>query len=103
MIDVQKTFNENSLFMGRMIAYSKSTYRKMHPDNRVLFNANIFVLGEGKIWWGDLDITRDREALEKISQTIGKKLYVLQELDGRFENDNASDVHVLKHAVEIIG
>lgn len=95
-------FYEAGYIPGRMISASKSGYRLKYPDNEVYFNANIFVLGEGKIWWGDIDITRDREVLEKISKDCGKKLYILREMDGRFENENASDEHILKCAVAII-
>jgi hypothetical protein len=96
-------FFQEGLIPGRMISGSKSWYRKNYPENRVFFNANIFVLGEGKVWWGDLDITKDQEQLEKISAICGKKLYVLQELDGRFENENADDEWVTKRAVAVIG
>jgi hypothetical protein len=62
---------------GRMISGSKSGYMKRNPGNEVYFNANIFVLGEGKIWWGDLDLTKDREVLTEISASCGKKFYIL--------------------------
>jgi hypothetical protein len=82
-----------------MISYSKSTYRRKYPDNEVYFNANIFVLGEGKVWLGDLDVTKDREILQKIATEIGKDLYIVRELDGRFENENLKDSEILKVAV----
>jgi hypothetical protein len=82
-----------------MISYSKSTYRRKYPDNEVYFNANIFVLGEGKVWLGDLDVTKDRETLQKIATEIGKDLYIVRELDGRFENENLKDSEILKVAV----
>jgi hypothetical protein len=82
-----------------MISYSKSTYRQRNPDNEVYFNANIFVLGEGKVWLGDLDVTKDRETLQKIATEIGKDLYIVRELDGRFENENLKDSEILKVAV----
>jgi hypothetical protein len=82
-----------------MISHSKSTYRQRNPDNEVYFNANIFVLGEGKVWLGDLDITKDRETLQKIATEIGKDLYIVRELDGRFENENLKDSEILKVAV----
>jgi hypothetical protein len=99
-----ETFYQQGVFPGRMIAGSKSRYREMHPNNRVFFNANIFLLDEGKIWWGDLDITEDRDLLETISNSIGKKLYVLAEFDGRFLDDSAyTNEHILSRAVEVIG
>ncbi len=100
---MESPFIKRGLIPGRMISGSKSGYRKRNPDNTVYFNANIFVLGEGKIWWGDLDLTIDTPLLEEISGEIGKKLYVLSEMDGRFENENADDSHVLSRAVAVIG
>ena len=43
---------ENKLIEGRMISASKSGYMKRHPDNLVLFNANVFDEDNKKIWWG---------------------------------------------------
>lgn len=70
----------------------------MFPDNEVYFNANIFVLGEGKIWYGDLDVTKDIEALQKVASRIGSDLYILREMDGRFENENLDDSEIIKRS-----
>ena len=78
---------------------SKSTYRNQFPDNKVYFNANIFLLGEGKVWFGDIDITRDIDVLESISAELGKDLYVLRESDGRFENESLSDSEIISKSV----
>jgi hypothetical protein len=99
MNSITETFVSNGLHTARMISYSKSTYRQRNPDNEVYFNANIFVLGEGKVWLGDLDVTKDRETLQKIATEIGKDLYIVRELDGRFENENLKDSEILKVAV----
>ena len=99
MNSITKTFVSNGLHTARMISYSKSIYRQRNPDNEVYFNANIFVLGEGKVWLGDLDVTKDRETLQKIATEIGKDLYIVRELDGRFENENLKDSEILKVAV----
>lgn len=101
-MEILEAFHNEGFISGRMISGSKSTYRSRKPDNEVYFNANIFVLGEGKIWWGDLDITEDRERLQKISTDIGKSLYILKELDGRFENENLSDSDIIKKSVVTI-
>ena len=101
--EVLGTFYENGLISGRMISGSKSFYRKNFPNNIVYFNANIFVLGEGKIWFGDLDLTIDQPSLERISMECGKKLYIVPELYGRFEYETASDEHVIRHSVAVIG
>lgn len=72
---------------SRMIAGSKSTYWKNYPKNLVMFNANVVVEGIGKVWHGDLDITRDEALLVRLAELIDREVYVLQEMDGRFENE----------------
>lgn len=72
---------------GRMIAGSKSTYRKNFPKNLVLFNANVVVEGLGKVWHGDLDLTRDEALLVRLAELTDREVYVLQEMDGRFDNE----------------
>lgn len=99
MKSINETFTSHGLHTARMISYSKSTYRQRNPENEVYFNANIFVLGEGKVWFGDLDVTKDRETLQSIATEIGKDLYILRELDGRFENENIKDSNIIKVAV----
>lgn len=99
MNDIRQTFWDNNFISGRMISGSKSRYRERFPDNEVYFNANIFVLGEGKVWYGDLDVTKDREDLQKIASQLGKDLYILREMDGRFENESISDSKILTSAV----
>jgi hypothetical protein len=71
----------------------------MFPDNEVYFNANIFVLGEGKIWYGDLDVTKDIEALQNVASRIGSDLYILREMDGRFENENIGDSEIIRRSM----
>lgn len=73
--------------VGRMLSGSKTRYRKAHPDNEVCFNANVFC-DEGKLWFGDIDLTTDADALQAIADETRVTLYVLRELDGRFDNEN---------------
>lgn len=96
---MKNIFMENGLPMGRMISMSKSGYRDKNPDNLVVFNANIFVLGEGKIWYGDLDITKERTVLEDIAKELGKDLFILREMDGRFGKENIKDSEIISLAV----
>lgn len=74
---------------GRMISYSKSEYRDRNPKNLVVFNANVCTKEDGKLWYGDLDITVDQEKLSELAQSLGNDLYVLYEMDGRFENEDS--------------
>ena len=67
---------------------SKSTYRRAHPNNLILFNANVLTDSGLKIWHGDLDLTVDYKDLIEEAKILNKDLYVLQEMDGRFGNEN---------------
>lgn len=72
---------------GRMISGSKSGYMNAHPNNVVVFNANICTKGGVKIWYGDLDLTLDTAALLTLREEVGEDLCVLYEHDARFENE----------------
>jgi len=96
--DISRAFIDNKLTIGRVLSMSKTSYQDKYPGNHVLFNANIFVLGEGKVWYGDIDITRDFDALHNIAVQIGKTLFILREMDGRFENESLPDEEITKKA-----
>jgi len=96
---MKEFFKNKDLINGRMLSFSKSAYREKYPENEVYFNANIFVLGEGKVWFGDLDITNDRDLLESIASESGKDLFILREMDGRFENEILNDSEIISKAV----
>lgn len=87
-MEIIDKFKENGLNAGRMMSYSKSKYKEENPNSICCFNANVLTLNNGKVWWGDLDITKDGDKLQKISEEIGEVLYVLREMDYRFENEN---------------
>ena len=72
---------------GRMIGGSKTGYRHEHPDHLPIFNANV-CLGAGKVWWGDLDLTVDEEALADLASAAEEIVSVLYEHDGRFRHED---------------
>lgn len=74
---------------GRMISGSKSGYRRRFPDNFPVFNANICTKESGKIWYGDLDIVTDFDVLVKCAKEVKEDLYILSEMDARFENEKS--------------
>jgi hypothetical protein len=90
---MEEIFESEKLLGGRMLSFSKSGYRNEFPDNDVYFNANIFVLGEGQIWYGDIDVTKEKEQLENVARKIGKDLYILSEMDGRFGKEELKPYH----------
>jgi hypothetical protein len=73
-------------FPGRLISGSKSTYKSSYPENLVVFNSNLCT-EKGKIWYGDVDVTLDLEKLTEIAFKIQEKIYLLYEMDARFENE----------------
>ena len=94
-----QAFKNYGMIEGRMISGSKSLYRSMHPENVVYFNANIFTLSEGKVWWGDLDLTLDEDILKNIAESMREDLFVLREMDGRFENENITQGEIISRAI----
>ncbi len=82
-IDITDILGES----GRMIAGSKSAYCRSNPDNLVVFNANICTTN-GKVWFGDLDITKDSDKLKEAAEALNCRLYVLYESDARFGNED---------------
>ena len=75
---------------GRMISGSKSGYRKLYPDNVVIFNSNVVLESKGKVWWGDLDCTIDITNLINLSIELDEPIYIFHEMDFRFENESLS-------------
>lgn len=93
-----KLFWEKGLPMGRVVSTSKTKYRNNNPGNEVYFNANVFG-GEGKLWFGDIDLTIDSDALQSIADESRVELYVLREHDGRFDNEDRPMTEVRDIAV----
>jgi hypothetical protein len=92
--------------IGAMIASSKSSYRNQHPENIVLFNANVCFLHEKvtkkhagivfktemhaeKIWWGDFDLSQSATALNNLAEATGHTVILLSEFDARFEHEDS--------------
>lgn len=82
--DVEKILGQ----CGRMLSGSKSGYRNKYPNNVVGFNCNIVANGV-KVWYGDVDVTKDIDKLKKIANVLKTDIYVINEMDGRFENEHS--------------
>lgn len=72
---------------GQMLSGSKSGYLDRHPKNVAIFNANVCVKA-GKVWFGDLDLTKSLAKLKELAKVLNEKVYVLYEMDGRFQNES---------------
>ena len=90
---------DNGLRRGRMISDSKSGYRQSNPNSVCYFNANIITASEGKVWFGDLDLTKEGETLKAIANETNTILYVLKEHDCRFEGEDQHHLGLLSKAV----
>lgn len=99
-MNVVEILYANGFYKNRLIAGSKTRYRKIYTDHLIMFNANI-VTDDGKIWYGDLNINIDEEKLKKVAKESKKDLYILYEMDARFEHEKDS-VEVLKSKAIVI-
>jgi hypothetical protein len=76
---------------GRMVGGSKTIYRDEHPDDLVIFNANLATKEDGKIWYGDINLSEDLEKLVALAKKLGRRIYVIREIDARFEKEPIVD------------
>jgi len=93
-----EAFGAEGLPVGRCFG-SKSGYRFANPNNEFIPNANVFCRTKGKVWWGDLDLTRDRPKLETVAHKLRVRLYILAEFDGRFANADLQHTNVVRLAI----
>ena len=96
---IQQYFESHSLYMARMIGGSKTGYSSQHPDELIVFNANVLMPGYGKVWYGDLNLTEDYVILKSIAESLDTTLYILWESDGRFGEEDKPIDELIKKAV----
>jgi len=100
--DYYVIFSTNGLIMGRIIAESKGEYCKEHQGELIIFNANIIIKKQGKIWYGDININLDFDKLKNIADKLKEDLYILLEGDARFGYENQSIDILISKAKAII-
>jgi len=66
-----------------------------------IFNANIFNEEAKKIWFGDIEIERDKDPLLRLSRLSGP-LYILYEMDGRFLKKVPDKNYIKDKAIVIV-
>lgn len=86
---VRDAIDNFPLRMGQMISSSKSAYVQHFPNNVVVFNANLCTKTDGKIWYGDIDVTESGHFIQVLANDIGEAVYVLPEMAARFGNENS--------------
>jgi hypothetical protein len=102
LIRVTEIFKEEKLHTARMICSSKTTYRVSYPDNIAFFNCNILLEGWGKVWFGDLDVTRDKRKLIQVASKLRQPLYLFRESDARFGKEDEAWETLKPKAVAVI-
>ena len=95
---IQQHFESHGFNISRMICGSKSIYRKEHPKDLAIFNANVFMKDVGKVWYGDLNLTEDYVILKSIAESLDTTLYVLWEMDARFGKEKKPIDELIKKA-----
>jgi hypothetical protein len=88
-LEEKKNIAEN--IMGCGFLGSKGQYRWDNPKHFVIFNSNICVLG-GKIWHGDVDMSVSTTKLRELAKKLGEVVFVLYEVDARFEKENSPEL-----------
>lgn len=70
-------------FPGTMLDGSKS-------NRDIVYNANVCTKKYGKIWFGDLNLKNKitLNALKELSQLLNEPIYILREMDARFQTEN---------------
>lgn len=91
-IEQQVLIRENLGYCGCIILGSKQTPKTKGKEHLAIFNANLIVEGFGKVWYGDIDVTRDEEKIKKIAHGFKTTVYILREMDGRFEYENKPQI-----------
>ncbi len=99
VMEIQQYFDAYSFHDGRMLGGSKMDYHTEHPNDLIIFNANVLMPGYGKVWYGDLNLTEDYLVLKDIAKSLNSTLYVLWEMDGRFGEENKPIDELIKKAV----
>ena len=69
--------------LSRLVSLSKSGFIRRHPQHAVVFNATIANAAGERLWWGDVDLTVDEEALHRLAQRAGFDFFVHHEGDSR--------------------
>lgn len=82
--DIDELFKAKGLYCGRMISGNKTSPKGC----KCVWNANVISPSRGKIWYGDLNITKEGKHLKSIAEKMDEILYVLRELDCRFDHEN---------------
>jgi hypothetical protein len=88
-LEQQALIEKNLGYCGAMISSHKQAAKTKGKEHLAVFNANIVVEGFGKVWFGDIDVTIDEEKIKKLALGFKSTVYVLREMDARFDHENS--------------
>ena len=71
-------------YPGAMVSGTKISL----PGHKVVWNANVCTKEHGKIWFGDIDLTVDEDKIKLLAQQLNTRVYILYEMDARFDNES---------------
>ena len=85
---------------GRIIAFSKTFYVRRHPDNFVVFNAQLYTRHGRIIKQTDFDLSQDGEKLAEAAREVDENYYIPSL---RFKHDERTGVIAVWEAQQLIG
>lgn len=85
---------DHTMRCGRMMAP-----HKFAPEGQTcVWNANLVTKEQGKIWYGDINLTTEGLYVADLAEELEETIYVLREMDCRFDTTDAPDLSL---AVEV--
>lgn len=79
-VDKKKIASEVIGHLGKVISWSKSSYKYDNPKNLIVFNAVVKDSKKDIIWTGDLDLTLEEANLMRLAKQLHEELFVYPEL-----------------------
>ena len=83
-LEIVAVLRSHGFHSGRLIALSKSGYRRALPKHWVIYNAKVFIRRGLVLTLVDLDLTLDADKLTAAARAIDENLFVLCENDPTF-------------------
>lgn len=77
----------------------KLKLRKKKGVESIVPRANIISLKDGKIWYGDVDLVTDLDAISKAAALLEDRLYIVPEHDARYGNECRPAEKLIKKAI----
>ena len=85
---IKQTVKNHLGYSGKMLSGSKTLYSVYHPFDLTIFNGNIFSnTTNEKLWYGDVNITKDIKKIINCAKELQDDLVILYESDGRFDRE----------------